>query len=1832
MLRKLSKFLPLGILTLLPQLTWGASSNSLNFFNYWFVTGDYAVAGVGLRGAAVNKGLVTGNINMTGVPSNATPIAAFLYWSTVESSTTPGATNGYFNNYPIQGQVLGNQSANPACGPTSPADFSFTYRADVLRFLPVNSSNVFQANGTQTVKLPASSGTVVYTNGASLVVIYKIVVSGFPLIAPLRVVMINDGAFTMTNKTAPMSQTVEVFQASTNPQARVTGIVANGQSGFSAPWSVNSTTLSTDPFTGAQGAAWDNPSYNISLAPGASSFSTMETANNSTCLTWAAIVASANVQDTDNDGLLDIWETSGLYVNTQVSPPVFGTCVQNGYASPNCVPLNLMGANPNKQDIFIQMDWMYADGTVNGNPAHNHMPPLSSLSSVAATFALHGINVHFDVGNNYQGNACGTAQAPAPCSFIIPTSVTIPAGVIPLTAVRPAPDTASGIDEATLLCPANSTCAYGNLPYPVTSFEFGFDSIRDGNQSIGISAHLSQQRLWAFRYALFGHAIGGPYYANGTPINPTPLSYSGIAQLPGSGFMVTFGLWASDNPAYNMVGTPFEVANTIHHELGHALGLYHGGLSATPNCMPNYPSAMNYLYQIRGLTDANGNEQVDYSYGLLLPLSENLLNTNIPMALPGLQHYEIRYYGPLAPGEPATQAVPLHCDGTAITNGETLVKLQGSTVSTPDWSNGNVALGKLIPPIDLNDEGTSNQLFFDQPDWFVLNLQQIGSAPDFSGISVGAKTSESGAKTSDAGALASESGAKSSDMGAFPNTGVTYSSSAGAVASDSGAKASDNGELDENTVQCSGMPPPTSVTASLGTNNGIGNSVVITLVPPQAGGSLTYNVYRCAGAGCQITQSTPLFKSFAPGQYTITILPVAPFAMVSFTADTVNNTLYGGSTACPGGATCPNTFYVYLVTAQATLQCGTANSTVASSVTDSIPTSAIEVPEQFVVPTSSTVTYDGTQHTVTFQIFGDVSGALTPVQVTCTTERNANAPNTSYQVSGTGGGGQITCSNSTPPTPATEGVIYVASGTSYTDAAGMHTGGTLTINQRPITVTAAASSKTYDATTSSAATPTITTGSLGTGDSVTWTETYQTATVGTGITMIPAGTVNDGNGGNNYAVTFVSTQNGVILTRPVTATLTAQNKTYDTTNTEPNGNMSCSLSNTVDGNVTCSASSGTFNSSQVAQANTVNATATLGGSTATNYTFGASAGTAVNSTPVSAPANIYTLPLTATLTSAPSKTYDGTTTEMNPMTCSVATVLSPDVLTCTATNGNFNTSQVATANKVTATATISGMAVSNYTLGAGGTTASVTSTGVSAASSITTRPVTATLTAQNKPYDGTTTEPSGNMSCSLSNTVDNVVTCTPSNGTFNSSQVAFATTVNATATFGGITAMDYTFGAAGTAQPSIGVMAAASITPVSLVITASSATITYGTSVAIGAAGNGFVNGESLSSLTAQPSCGTAYMPGNPTGNVGNYATSCSGAVDGNYSISYVGGMVMVSPAQLTVTATGVNKSFDGTTNTTVTLSDNRQTGPSFANDTFTDAYTNASFASIGPGMGIAVNVTGISISGPGAANYALTSTTATTTANISDSVNFSLLSLNGVNYTPAWNGSVLQLTNSGSETTSAWLRTAIPVSSAFTTTFQFQITPAATGSNTIGDGFAFVIQSAPSPNGGSPWSGSGNTTLGTTGLGEYIGYVGIPYSIAIEFDTWYNQSEDDPQVAADASDAHIGVQSNGTSPNSANHGTAANLGGPTLNNFADGGQHTARITYDGNSTIKVYVDGSRVVTGTVPSSQTLSQFLGLNGGPAYIGFTAATGGAQEVDLLGSTWTWDFSVIPPPAP
>src|SRR5207249_11189691 len=84
-----------------------------------------------------------------------------------------------------------------------------------------------------------------------------------------------------------------------------------------------------------------------------------------------------------------------------------------------------------------------------------------------------------------------------------------------------------------------------------------------------------------------------------------------------------------------------------------------------------------------------------------------------------------------------------------------------------------------------------------------------------------------------------------------------------------------------------------------------------------------------------------------------------------------------------------------------------------------------------------------------------------------------------------------------------------------------------------------------------------------------------------------------------------------------------------------------------------------------------------------------------------------------------------------------------------------------------------------------------------------------------------------------------------------------------------------------------------------------------------------------------------------------------------------------ITARSLAVSATGVNKAYDGTTSATVTLSDNRVAG-----DSLSTSSGSASFADKNVGTAKNVSVTGITVTGTDAANYTA-NTTASTTADI---------------------------------------------------------------------------------------------------------------------------------------------------------------------------------------------------------------------------------------------------------
>ena len=133
---------------------------------------------------------------------------------------------------------------------------------------------------------------------------------------------------------------------------------------------------------------------------------------------------------------------------------------------------------------------------------------------------------------------------------------------------------------------------------------------------------------------------------------------------------MTLGKWAPDPDQPQNTKANVQ-AGTLMHELGHTIGLAHGGayedtagshaLTYGGNCKPNYQSIMNYLFQI------------DLLPGKVLAFSGQALDTMDEGAgsvtWTGTPTFpQTRWYVPWSstvPGSPATR----HCDGTPILDG-----------------------------------------------------------------------------------------------------------------------------------------------------------------------------------------------------------------------------------------------------------------------------------------------------------------------------------------------------------------------------------------------------------------------------------------------------------------------------------------------------------------------------------------------------------------------------------------------------------------------------------------------------------------------------------------------------------------------------------------------------------------------------------------------------------------------------------------------------------------------------------------------------------------------------------------------------------------------------------------------------------------------------------------------------------------------------------------------------------------------------------------------------------------------------------------------------------
>jgi hypothetical protein len=503
---------------------------------------------------------------------------------------------------------------------------------------------------------------------------------------------------------------------------------------------------------------------------------------------------------------------------------------------------------------------------------------------------------------------------------------------------------------------------------------------------------------------------------------------------------------------------------------------------------------------------------------------------------------------------------------------------------------------------------------------------------------------------------------------------------------------------------------------------------------------------------------------------------------------------------------------------------------------------------------------------------------------------------------------------------------------------------TADITARALTITAHGVNKVYDGTTN--ATVTLSDDRVA-GD--VFTDSYTSASfadknVGTGKTVSVTGISISGVDAGNYTFNTTASTTADITARALTITAHGVNKVYDGTAT-----ASVTLSdNRVSGDVfTDSYTSASFNNKNVGTGKPVSVSGiSISGADAGNYTFNTTASTT---------ADITARALTISATGI-NKIYDGTTTAT--VTLSDNRVAG-DVFTDSYTSASFADKNVGTGKTVSVSGiSISGADAGNYTFN---TTATTTA-------NITKKYLTVSATGVNKVYDGTT---AATVTLSDNRVSGDVFTDSYTTATFSDKNVGTSKLVSVSGiSISGADAGNYSFNTSATAT--------ADITKRALTVSATGVNKVYdGTTGATVTLSDNRIAGDVFTDSYTSASFADKNVGTGKTVSVSGI--SISGTDAGNYSFNTTASTTAnITLRNITVSATGVNKVYDGTTAATVTLSDNRVSG-----DVFTDSYTSASFATKTVGTGKAVSVSGISISGTDASNYNLLNTTASTTANI---------------------------------------------------------------------------------------------------------------------------------------------------------------------------------------------------------------------------------------------------------
>jgi hypothetical protein len=355
-----------------------------------------------------------------------------------------------------------------------------------------------------------------------------------------------------------------------------------------------------------------------------------------------------DLTDTDGDGLLDCWEKPSLASAGAGGQPCIDhdgdgvcdlrLCVDSGDGKATVC------ADPYRKDVFVEVDWL-----------QGHQPDQPAITAVINRFEV--APVANPVNPNTLTSIAGI-RLHVQVNEVLKNGPTRSASVIPHT---------STTNHLMAFEPYTAAATGANV--------LDFDQLK-GNNFGTIDERENPKALaakrQAFRYMIFGHLLVG---LAGT---------SGAAEVHGNDGIVTLGAATSRN-SHN-IGTADEQAGTFMHELGHLLGLRHGGGDFV-GCKPNYLSVMNYTRQFPSRpipADIWRSKALDFSPSKLPDLNKSIL---------------IETVGINAPAEVAANNVTVFGPSTSA-------GVYKSTSGAVDWNRNNLTSAAIISILRLNEVGS----------------------------------------------------------------------------------------------------------------------------------------------------------------------------------------------------------------------------------------------------------------------------------------------------------------------------------------------------------------------------------------------------------------------------------------------------------------------------------------------------------------------------------------------------------------------------------------------------------------------------------------------------------------------------------------------------------------------------------------------------------------------------------------------------------------------------------------------------------------------------------------------------------------------------------------------------------------------------------------------------------------------------------------------------------------------------------------------------------------------------------------------------------------------